>query len=93
MYVVARKPTGTTIKDKIMEYTIRLPYGQVDEIIIKELTTVLRWLKRDREQRKNDEGMAIFDTDKKTDLKKLKEHIKAVELILEYYGVKEDDIL
>jgi hypothetical protein len=74
-------------------HTIQLPYGEVDAIITKELTIVLRWLKNDREQRKNDEGMAIFDTDKKTDLKKLKEYIKAVELILEYYGVKEDDIL
>jgi hypothetical protein len=74
-------------------HTIQLPYGEVDAIIIKELTIVLRWLKNDREQRKNDEGCAIFDTDKKTDLKKLKEYIKAVELILEYYGVKSDDIL
>lgn len=76
-----------------MEYTIQMTYDQVDAIVIKELQTVLQGLKHDREQRKNDEGMAIFETDKKTDLKKLKEHINAFELILEYYGVKEDDNL
>ena len=75
-----------------MEYTIQMTYDQVDAIIIKELTTTLQGLKDDREQRKNDEGMAIFDTDKKIDLYKLKEHINAVELILEYYGVKEDEL-
>ena len=71
-----------------MVYTIKMTYDQVDAIVINELTTTLQGLKNDREQRKNDEGMAIFDTDKKADLKKLKEHINAVELILEYYGVK-----
>ena len=71
-----------------MVYTIKMTYDQVDAIVINELTTTLQGLKNDREQRKNDEGMAIFDTDKKTDLKKLKEYINAVELILEYYGVK-----
>ena len=72
-----------------MEYTIQMTYDQVDAIVIKELSTILQGLKNDREQRKNDEGMAIFDTDKKIDLYKMKEHINAFELILEYYGVKE----
>jgi len=72
-------------------YTIEMTYDQVDAIIIKELTTILQGLKNDRKKRKNDEGCGIFDTDKKTDLKKLKEHINALKLILEYYGVKEDD--
>ena len=75
-----------------MEYTIRMTYDQVDAIVIKELQTILQGLKNDRKQRKNDEGMAIFDTDKKKDLKKLKEHINAFELILSYYGVKEDEL-
>ena len=73
-------------------YTIEMTYDQVDAIIIKELQTILQGLKDDREKRKNDEGMAIFDTDKKIDLYKLKEHINAVELILKYYGVKEDEL-
>jgi transcription initiation factor IIE alpha subunit len=76
-----------------MNYTIQMTYDQVDAIIIQELTTILQGLKDDRKKRKNDEGMAIFDIDKKIDLKKLKEHIKSVELILKYYGVKEDDII
>ena len=72
-----------------MNYTIQMTYDQVDAIVIKELQTILQGFKNDRKQRKNDEGMAIFDTDKKIDLYKLKEHIKAVELVLEYYGVSE----
>jgi len=92
--VVTREPTGTTvIEDKIMEYTIQMTYDQLDAIIIKEMQTMLEGLKNDRKNRKNDEGMAIFDTDKKTDLKRMKEHINAFELILAYYGVKEDDNL
>ena len=75
-----------------MTYTIEMTYDQVDAIVIKELTTLLQGFKNDRKQRKNDEGMAIFDTDKKKDLKKMKEHIKAVELILSYYGVKKDEL-
>jgi transcription initiation factor IIE alpha subunit len=75
-----------------MDYTIQMTYDQVDAITTTELTTILQGLKNDREQRKNDEGMAIFDTDKKADLKKLKEHINAIELILEYYGVKEHEL-
>jgi hypothetical protein len=89
MHVVTRESTRPAIKDKIMNYTIQMTYDQVDAIVIKELQTILQGFKNDRKQRKNDEGMAIFDTDKKTDLKKLKEHIKAVELILSYYGVSE----
>ena len=94
MHVVTREPTGTTvIEDKIMEYTIQMTYDQLDAIIIKEMQTMLEGLKNDRKNRKNDEGMAIFDTDKKTDLKRMKEHINALELILAYYGVKEHDNL
>ena len=68
-----------------------MTHDQVDAIIIKELTTVLQGLKNDRKKRKNDEGMAIFDNDKKKDLKIMKEHIKALKLILSYYGVDDDE--
>lgn len=69
------------------EITVKLDWDTVDGIIVDQLESALETLKVDYENRKSDSGMAIFDIDKKTDIKLIKKHIKAIKLILSYYSV------
>jgi hypothetical protein len=68
-----------------MKYTIELEYEMVDRIIIQELQSTYKDMKRDLKNR--DEGtLAIWDHDPAKDKKMIKKHMEAIELILEFYG-------
>lgn len=70
--------------------TVELDWDTVDNIVKQELCSGRDNLKNDLKKRKKDEGMAIFETDKTTDIALMKEHIDAFKLILRYYGVKDE---
>lgn len=65
--------------------TVEIDYDQADKIVIQNLKSLMEGLEHDYELRK-EEGMAIFEYDKKEDLKILKKHIKAFKTVLKYYG-------
>ena len=73
-------------------YTMEVTNEQIDAIIVKEMKVNLETMKTDMEKRRHGHGMAIFEHSVKEDMKKMKKHIKAFELVLKYYGVTEDEL-
>jgi hypothetical protein len=70
--------------------TVELDYDAVDDIVKQQLRSLRDYLKDDLERRKEDNGMAIFEIDKEADIILMKEHIEAFNVILRYYGVKDE---
>ena len=70
--------------------TVELDYDAVDDIVKQQLCSLRDNLKDDLERRKEDNGMAIFEIDKEADIILMKEHIEAFNVILRYYGVKDE---
>jgi hypothetical protein len=70
--------------------TVELDWNTIDGIVKQELVSLKANLQEDLKKRKKGTGMAIFETDKTTDLALIKEHIEAFKLILKYYGVKDE---
>jgi hypothetical protein len=70
--------------------TVELDYDAVDDIVKQQLCSLRDDLKDDLERRKEDNGMAIFEIDKEADIILMKEHIEAFNLILRYYGEKDE---
>jgi hypothetical protein len=65
--------------------TVEIDYDEADKIVVANLSSMLELLENDYELRKEDRGMAIFENDKKEDLKILKKHIKSFKTVLKYY--------
>ena len=74
----------------MQKVTVELDWDTVDGIVKKELRSLRENLKQDLRKRKDDEGMAIFETDKKKDIALIKDHIEAFDTILRYYGEKDE---
>jgi hypothetical protein len=70
--------------------TVELDYDAVDDIVKQQLCSLRDNLKDDLERRKEDNGMAIFEIDKEADIILMKEHIEAFNVILRYYGEKDE---
>lgn len=70
--------------------TVELDYDAVDDIVKQQLRSLRDYLKDDLERRKEDNGMAIFEIDKEADIILMKEHIEAFNVILRYYGEKDE---
>jgi hypothetical protein len=70
--------------------TVELDWNTIDGIVKQELVSLKANLQEDLKKRKKGTGMAIFETDKTTDLALIKEHIEAFNLILRYYGEKNE---
>lgn len=66
--------------------TVELDWDTVDGIVKQELASMRDNLANDLENRKNDQGMAIFEHDKDNDIKLIQEHINAMTMVLRYYG-------
>ena len=75
---------------EMRKVTVELDWDTVDNIVKQELASLKDNLEQDLKKRKADKGMAIFDTDKTTDVALIKEHVEAFNLILKYYGVKDE---
>jgi hypothetical protein len=69
---------------------VELDYDVVDDIVKQQLRSLRESLKDDLVRRKEDKGMAIFEHDKTTDIALIKEHVEAFNLILCYYGDKDE---
>ena len=70
--------------------TVELDWDTVDGIVKQELRSLRENLKEDLQKRKKGTGIAIFEVDKTTDIALIKEHIEAFNLILRYYGEKDE---
>ena len=66
---------------------VELDCDTVDNLVKHELRMVHESLKRDLNRVANGTSWAIFDKDESKDIAMIMEHIYAVQLILEYYGV------
>ena len=69
------------------DYSLRVTWDQVDHIVINELRWSLDNMKADLQQRREGHGMAIFHTDLEQDVKAIEEHVRAFELVLNWFGV------
>jgi hypothetical protein len=65
--------------------TVEIDMDSADRITVQNLNNLLECLENDYELRKEDRGMAIFESDKDKDLKILKKHIKSFKTVLKYY--------
>jgi hypothetical protein len=72
-------------KDKSI--TLELPPETLEQLVIAELVGTYQQLVVDLKARRDNRGMAIFDTDKEIDIKTLEGHLFCFETILKYYGV------
>jgi hypothetical protein len=70
--------------------TVELDWDTIDRITTSSMKTLVECLEADLEKRKADNGMAIFEKDKKKDIALIKKHIEAFKLILKYYGENAD---
>ena len=70
--------------------TVELDWDTVGNIVKQELASFKDNLEQNLKKRKAGKGLAIFDTDKTIDVALIKEHIEAFNLILKYYGVKDE---
>lgn len=68
-----------------MKIEIDVDWELSDIIVSKNLTELLDIMEHDLDSRKSGTGMAIFEHDKKEDIKLMKKHIKAIKLVLKYY--------
>jgi len=75
---------------EVRKVTVELDWDTVDNIVKQELASLRANLKEDLKKRRAGKGMAIFETDKTLDVALIKEHIEAFDLILKYYGVKDE---
>jgi hypothetical protein len=69
-----------------MKLKIDFDDEQLDHVLCAKLRSLMELLKYDLKSRKEGTGMAIFDTDLDTDVKIMKDHIKAFKTVLKYYG-------
>jgi hypothetical protein len=74
----------------VRKVTVELDWDTVDNIVKQELASLKDNLEQDLKKRKKGTGMAIFETDKEADIILIKEHIEAFNVILRYYGVKDE---
>lgn len=65
---------------------VELDYEATDRIVVLNLREMYEDFLADLERRKNNEGCAIFETDKDKDIKFIKKHLKAMRMILRFYG-------
>lgn len=66
--------------------TVEIVDEQVDSLVKQQLAWHRDMFIQDIAACEKNEGTAIFDTDRKKDLKQLKKHLKAFNLVLKYYG-------
>jgi hypothetical protein len=69
-----------------MKIKIDFDEDQLDKLLHAKLNSLMKLLQYDLNRRKEGAGMAIFDTDLDTDVKIMKDHIKAFKTVLKYYG-------
>lgn len=69
---------------------VELDYDTIDGIVKQQLRSLRDNLKDDLKRRKEGTGIAIFEVDKTTDISLIKEHVEAFNLILRYYGEKDE---
>jgi hypothetical protein len=69
-----------------MKIKIDFDEEQLDKLLHAKLKSLMKLLQYDLNRRKEGTGMAIFDTDLDTDVKIMKDHIKAFKTVLKYYG-------
>ena len=66
--------------------TVELDWDTIDKITTCSMKSLVESLEADLEKRKEDTGMAIFETDKESDIALIEKHIEAFKLVLSYYG-------
>jgi hypothetical protein len=65
--------------------TIQLEYEQVDAIVIGELKSTYYTMQQDYEK---ESGMRVFVNDVEEDRKRIKKYMKALKMIIDWYGGK-----
>jgi len=69
-----------------MDFRVTICDDDADKITVSNLQEILENLQHSLSHRKQNEGGAIFDLDKKKDIIEIKKRINAINLIIDYFG-------
>lgn len=71
------------------KFTFELDWEMMDKIAVAAMKDILESLKTDLENRKEGNGMAIFDHDQEKDVAEIEQHVNAFKIVLRYFGEKD----
>jgi len=69
-----------------MDFKITICDNDADKITVSNLQETLENLQHDLSRRKQKKGCAVFDLDKKMDIVEINKRIKAISIIIDYFG-------
>ena len=73
------------------EVTVKLTYDTVDSIVVERMRYFKNTMNKDLANRKSKKGGSpIFSHDKKKDIAEIQKHIDAFNIVLSYYGEKDE---
>lgn len=73
------------------EVTVKLSYDTVDSIVVEQMRYFKNTMSKDLANRKSKkDGSPIFSNNKKKDIAEIKKHIDAFNIVLSYYGEKDE---
>ncbi len=71
------------------KFTFELDWEMMDKIAIAAMKDTFESLKTDLENRKEGNGMPIFDHDQEKDVAEIEQHVNAFKIVLRYFGEKD----
>jgi GTP-binding protein EngB required for normal cell division len=69
-----------------MDFRLTICYDDADKITVSNLKETLENLQHDLSRRKQNEGCAVFELDKKKDIVEINKRINAISVIIDYFG-------
>ena len=69
-----------------MDFRLTICDDDADKITVSNLQEILENLQHGLSRRKQNEGFAVFDLDKKKDIIEIKKRINATRIIIDYFG-------
>jgi len=68
-----------------MDFRLTICDDDVDKITVSKLQEILEHLQHDLSRRKQNEGCAVFDLDKKKDIIEINKRINATRIMIDYF--------
>ena len=71
------------------KFTFELDWEMMDKIAVAAMKDTFESLKTDLGNRKEGNGMPIFDHDQEKDVAEIEQHVNAFKIVLRYFGEKD----
>ena len=69
-----------------MDFRLTICDDDADKITVSNLQEILANLQHNLSRRKQNEGCAVFELDKKKDIVEINKRINAISIIIDYFG-------